>query len=153
MSLAAYLKNLNSAETQWSLYVNPQNIDEYRVGQNCFENGGLSDGWVCVGNLESLSYGFQSTTEAIAQYLEDNKDEIEFNGRKVRVNRDGIMSAYSDGLLADEFQEFLETEAESIKEIWAENEAWEKVEELREYFLPGGEWQQEQAGYEVVYAC
>ena len=122
-ALINYLSNLNTSDSQWGLWVNPENVDEYRVGQFIFENGGLDGGWICAGSLDSLSCGFQSTHDAIKQYLEDNSDEIQYNGRMVKVNRDGIMEAYSNGTLDQQFQEFLESEAEGIKAVWAENEA------------------------------
>lgn len=121
--LLDYLKGLNSAESQWGIWVNPENPqDEYRVGQYCFENGGVKDDWIHIGSLDDLSYGFQSMSEAIESYL-SNLDCVQFKGRKVRVNKKAIVEAWSNGSLDDEFREFLESEAEAVKEVWADCEA------------------------------
>lgn len=143
-SLQNYLKQLNSAETQWGIWVNPENFEEeYRIGQYCFENGGLNDGWVCIGNLEQLSFGFQSTYDAIKQWLENNDGEFEYNGRTVRVDVDAIAEAYGNGNLDEDFNAFLEGEAESIKEEWAKEESEGKISELHEFFAPGGEYEEQ----------
>ena len=123
-TLIDYLTCLNTSDSQWGLWVNPENVDEYRIGQFIFDNGGLDDGWVCVGRLDNLSFGFQHTSGAIKEYLDDNDCELTYKGRTVKVNRDGILEAYSSGNLDQEFQEFLESEAESIMGVWAEEEAW-----------------------------
>lgn len=64
-ALSEYLMGLNTSDSQWGLWVNPENpTEEFRIGQYCFENGGLDDDWVCVGSLDRLSFGFQSESEA-----------------------------------------------------------------------------------------
>lgn len=127
-SLQDYLQQLNSAESQWGIWVNPENpTEEYRIGQYCFENGGMADSWVCVGSLENLSFGFQSTYDAIKQFIEDSDDAVVYNGKVVKVNAKGILEAYSSGLLDEDFQEFLESEAAKIEAIWAEEESWDFV--------------------------
>lgn len=124
-SLASYLQTLNSAESQWGVWVNPSNpTEEYRIGQYCFENGGLDDGWVCIGSLDNLSFGFQSTSDAIKEYLEDNEiSGFEYDGKTIRYNVAALVDAYRSGTLDEAFQEFLESEVESIKAVWAEVEA------------------------------
>ena len=112
------LSNLNSADSQWGIWVNPDNIDDYRVGQFCFENGGLLDNKICIGSLDKLSFGFQSQHDAIAHYLKENH-LLAYKGRKVKVNKEKILQAWSDGYLDEDFSEFLEDEAKSIMEIWA----------------------------------
>lgn len=57
-NLISYLSELNTSDNSWGLYVNPQNIDNYRIGQICFENGGLLDEYVFVDTLDNLSFGF-----------------------------------------------------------------------------------------------
>ena len=126
-TLVNYLKNLNSQETQWGVWVNPENTDEYRVGQFCFENGGLLDDWICIGSLDKLSFGFQSQSDAIKALLTNHKTRykagIEYKGREVRVNLDAIMDAWSNGNLNSEFGSFLEKRAKEIELQWAELEA------------------------------
>ena len=72
-SLAEYLACLNSSENQWGIWVNPCNLDDYRIGQFIFENGGMRDGKVCIGSLDSLSYGCQSESNALKSFFEINR--------------------------------------------------------------------------------
>jgi hypothetical protein len=151
-SLASYLQSLNSAESQWGIWVNPENpTEEHRIGQYCFENGGLDDGWVCIGSLDNLSFGFQSTADAIEEYLESHEDTgIEFNGGLLRYNTKGMVAAWSSGYLDDDFQAFLESEAATIEAEWAECEAEEFVAFKLPDILEAAA--QSQAEYEAVYA-
>lgn len=127
--LQEYLQQLNSAETQWGIWVNPDNpTEEFRTGQFLFENGGLRDGWVCIGNLEELSFGSQSTYDAFEEYLKQNRNVIRYGGRTVKVNPRSLLDAYSSGNLSEGLVEFLEDEASDIEEEWAEVEAENFVE-------------------------
>lgn len=138
-SLVDYLKSLNSAETQWGIWVNPENIDDYRIGQFQFENGGILDDWICIGSLDKLSFGFQSTSEAIAQFIKDNKELLNYKDRPVKVNLKGIIEAYGSGYLDDDFRAYLEEKAEEVERIWSEMEAEDfvsnKVPEIIEQAL------------------
>jgi hypothetical protein len=122
LSLVDYLKNLNSSETQWGVWVNPSNVDEYRVGQFCFENGGILDDWVCIGTLDKLSFGLQSQSEAIASWLKEN-EEFVYKNKKVRINASGLLKAWNLDILDSEFREFLEEKGEEIESEWTESEA------------------------------
>jgi hypothetical protein len=120
MTLVAYLAGLNSTETQWSIFVNPGNPDEY----TCSQWDG-PDGWVKIGSPESLSYGFQSVYEAVKSFLEGCGDSFEFNGRKVRFSLKGLLEAYSERNIAgnDALWGWLESEAADIMAEWSQNEA------------------------------
>ena len=141
MKLATYLSTLNSSDNSQGIWVNPDNIDEYRIGQCQFENGGLLDGWDYIGSLESLSYGFQSETEALESVLEG--DRFYFGGKHVRVNKQGIIDAYFEDNLAAEFAAALHKESEYIMSQWATDAADLKVEELQDYYQ-NGEYEQAQ---------
>ncbi len=145
MKLVEYLAQLNSCEEQWGIWVNPADLDDYRVGQCCFENGGLLDEKVFIGTFDQLSFGFQSTAKAIEQYADDLGGQIRWGDRLIRVDAKALRRAYEEGYLDPHFRAFLESEARDIELTWAENEAENKVEELRQYFAPGGEWEQERA--------
>jgi hypothetical protein len=121
--LVKYLANLNSADSQWGVWVNPENTDEYRIGQFQFENGGILDNWICIGSLDRLSFGYQSQSDAIAQYLQDENSRIKYKDRYISVSIKGIVEAYSNGNLDDKFQAFLEEEACVIQKFWSEMEA------------------------------
>ncbi|MEY2910762.1 MAG: hypothetical protein RLZZ184_71 [Cyanobacteriota bacterium] len=126
MSLQKYLSNLNSADSQWGIWVNPNNINDYRIGQFQFENGGILDGKICIGSLDQLSFGYQSQLDAIKQYLEENQ-LLTFEGKKVKVNQKEILQAWSDGNLDPNFSSFLEEKSQDIMEMWASYEAEEFV--------------------------
>jgi hypothetical protein len=122
-TLIDYLANLNTADNGWSLFVNPENIEEYRIGQDCFENGGLDDEWVKVGSLDNLSFGFQNNLEPVECYLRDCGETLDYKGKKVNFNRKGLLEAYSSGCLDSDFQQFLESEADDIATQWSIDEA------------------------------
>jgi hypothetical protein len=146
MRLVDYLASLNASTDQWGLYVNPTDLDDYRVEQLIFDNGGLLDGKVYVGTLEDLSCGYQCQVDAIKTFLEDNERfgiaEIKYKNKLVRCKTESIIDAWSEDKLDPEFQEFLESEAEEIELEWAKNEAELKVEELQEFFAPGGDYEE-----------
>lgn len=148
-TLFEYLKNLNSSETQWGVWVNPTDLDDYRIGQYCFENGGILDDFVCIGSLHKLSYGFQSHYDALKEYLKENqidfeKASITYKGKEILVSKEGILTAYGNGILDKDFEEFLDNEIEDVCNIWASLEAEAKIDELQEYFAQSGEFWKEQ---------
>jgi len=146
MTLVEYLSQLNTCESQWGLWVNPENLDDYRISQYCFENGGIYDEKVHIGSLESLSYGYQSMTEVMESYL-CGIDFVQYNGRKVKIAHNSILEAYKNDLLDEDFREFLEDSAQDTKDEISLWEAKAKIEELEIYFAPGGEWEKENLVY------
>lgn len=124
--LIKYLSELNSTETQWSIYVDPDNLDNYI----CTQWDG-PDGWVCIGTPYSLSYGFQSTYEAVKAFLEGcgadraAKGEFQWNDRTVRFNLKGLLEAYSERTIRgnDELFDWLEEQAADIQAQWSVDEA------------------------------
>jgi hypothetical protein len=127
MSLQEYLSDLNAADSQWGIWVNPDNINDYRIGQFQFENGGILDEKICIGSLEKLSFGFQSQHDAIKSCLEENKF-LSYKSKKVKVNKKEILQAWSDGTLDPEFSSFLEKMSQPIMQTWAEYEAEEFID-------------------------
>lgn len=99
--LIDYLSTMNSLETQWSIYVDPENLDRYA----CTQHGG-PDGWVCIGTPDSLSYGFVPTGETLDSFL-SGVESLDYEGRTVRFNRKGIISAYHNGTLDCDFENWL----------------------------------------------
>jgi hypothetical protein len=122
MSLQEYLSNLNCADShsQWGIWVNPNNINDYRIGQ--FQNDGILDEKICIGSLDKLSFGYQSQHDAIKQYLEENQ-LLAYKGKKVKVNQKEILQSWSDGNLDADFAKFLEEKSQDIMQTWAECEA------------------------------
>lgn len=139
-ALSRYIQSLNTTETQWGIYVNPHNpLEEYRIGQFCFENGGVSDNWVCIGSLESLSYSLQSEGDQIDDILRYQS----YKGRKTKFDADGIKEAYFENRLDPEFDQWLRDQVEEGCRLNAEYEANAKCEELEEYFAPDGDYWKE----------
>ena len=122
MTLLSYLSQLNSADQNQYIWVNPDDINDYKISQ-----WSLS-GRVNIGSLDNLSFGFQSMTEAIKNWLDNQKIDrkkatFRYHGNKVTVAVRGIMDAYQSEALDKEFKEFLENEALDILSTWAEFEA------------------------------
>lgn len=123
--LIDFLSELNTNDNTWGLYVDPENIDNYRIGQMCFDNGGLVDDYVFIGDLSSLSFGYQSTYECLESYLDSlttknkEKAELSYKGKKVLVNKEAIINLYFEAKLDEDFQNFLEKEINFIYEMWS----------------------------------
>jgi hypothetical protein len=45
------------------------------------------------------------------------------NGRKIKVDTEGVLRAFSDGNLDEKFRSFLEEKAQIFEQTWAECEA------------------------------
>ena len=74
MKLESYLAELNSADETWGVWVDPENPDNYRIGQRCFENGGIKDEFVFIGSLQKLSFGFQDESAIFREVAESEVD-------------------------------------------------------------------------------
>lgn len=120
--LVDYLASLNSCETQWWIYVNPENLDEHICTQ--FDS---PEGWVCIGTPENLSFGFVRTSEVLESYL-IGIEKLDYNGRSVRFNRKGLIEAYSSGYLCGEFENWLLGEIEETRMSIAKDSAENFVE-------------------------
>lgn len=118
MSLQEKLSNLNSSESQWGVWINPRNIDDYSVAPYSSEYGK----YIWIGSLKDLSFGYQSQHDAIKEFLTQTK-EIQYNGRKIKVDTEGVLRAFSDGNLDEKFRSFLEEKAQIFEQTWAECEA------------------------------
>jgi hypothetical protein len=119
--LIEYLSNLDTADSSWGLWVNPNNIEDYRKGQFVFENGGILDDFVCVGDLEALSFGYQSHEDAITEVLRSGL--VEYNKKQVKFNPLAMKEHYLAEELPPSFHECLENKANEIERIWAVMEA------------------------------
>lgn len=109
MSLINFLSALSSTETQLKVYVDPDNVNEYVCSRDRGPNG-----WANLGSLESLSFGNQSSTEAIEVFLE-GETELVFNDRVVHFSPKGLVNAYKKEIGNCEFFEWLEDLAEGTK--------------------------------------
>lgn len=128
--LVQYLSELNTSDTSWGLYLNPDNIDQYRIGQNCFDNGGLLDNYIFIDNLSNLSFGHQSEREALESILDFNtssedrcKATLTYNEKKVVVKKDKLLELYFEDKLDKDFYQFLQNQIHDLMQIWSEWEA------------------------------
>ena len=58
--------------------------------------------------------------EAIEIYLVENENQIFYKGKKVKVNLWGILKAYEENQLEQDFEQFIEEEAEEIIDLYEE---------------------------------
>lgn len=139
-NLISYLSELNTSDNSWGLYVNPQNTDSYRIGQVCFENGGLLDKYIFVDTLDKLSFGFQSTYEILETCLSSNNGigEFTYKGKKSKCDVEAISNAYLEGKLDKNFYAFLEKEINYISNMWSTWEAKNFVDEVLSEILNRG---------------
>ena len=129
-TLVQYLSELNTSDNSWGLYVDPKDINNYRIGQLCFENGGLLDDFIFIGNLYDLSFGHQSDYEALQTIFESNtnfkdkeKSDILYNQKKVIVKKEGLIKAYFENRLDKSFYNYLKTQVDELTEMWSTWEA------------------------------
>lgn len=133
--LISYLSELNTLDSSWGLWVDPSNIDSYRVGQMCFDNGGMLDKYVFVGTLNNLSFGFQSIRDILKSYLFPNLSGIgsfNYKGRESKCNVEMLINAYFQEILHDDFYKFLQEEVYTLYNMWS---IWE-AENFVECVLP-----------------
>lgn len=124
MELREYLLTLQSSDSQQGIWVNPQNINDYRIGQFCFDNGGVYDDFIEIGSFEQLSfpknYGLR---DAIEDFLKDS-------GADLGLDAEDTISAYDDGELEEGIEKFLEEKASEYRRIQAEFECDEYLDLL-----------------------
>lgn len=130
MNLLTYLQQLNSAENQTGVWVDPENIDRFRIGDLQFENGGMLDNWVFVGTLEQLSFGSQSYRDAF-------KEAATAAMEGHRYNEEALFEAWSKGELAPQLQRSISAAIEEIHAEWSAYAANEFVEESLPEILAG----------------
>ena len=137
-NLVDYLSELNAVDNTWGLWVDPNDINNYRIGRFCFENGGLLDNFICIGDLSDLSFGFQSHKEVLETILDSNtyskdstKAELFYNEKKVLVKKESILELFFENsrLLNTDFYTFLEDSICELANIWSTGEAELFVEE------------------------
>jgi hypothetical protein len=125
-TLLQYLETLNSSETSWGLWVDPHNIDDFRVGQFIYENGGmLDDKKICIGNLESLSFGAQSDWCAFNEVVGDIMAPHKYNP-------EGLREAFFDGRV----HKTLAAQIENAIEAYNDVQAYEEASDFVNYQLP-----------------
>jgi hypothetical protein len=115
--LIYYLAELNCSDNTQFVYADPDNLDNFCIGREA------PSGFVGIGDLSNLSFGFQSRLEALTQWLDNADGSFVFKGRTVRYDRDGLINAYFEGLLGDAMFDFLTNWIDSIVSEWSLVEA------------------------------
>lgn len=137
MNLLEYVKNLNSCEDTQGIWVNPENIDDFRIGQLQFENGGILDNFFFVGTLNNCSFGYQSIREGILTLVcgdSDSKHEYGFyhyKGKQVKIHVESLIEAYFEESLDLDFYQALNSDISYILDTWADEEASLFIENLQ----------------------
>lgn len=127
MSLREFLSSLNSSESNYGIWVDPDNFDNYRVGSLLHENGGVLDNFLFIGSLDRLSFGNQSEQEAFWYYLRERLDLV-YERFKSSVFFEHLYKDYLEGNLPN--QEEVESEVQDIMKTWAEEEIDAFLEEV-----------------------
>lgn len=130
MTLHDYLSQLNTSDDSFGVWVSPENIDDYRVGQRSFDNGGLLDDKVYVGSLDDLSFGSQSDTDAFYSFLDIKPSETQptitwrdaTGLRKAKVNPEALHEAWLSSRLGEAMQAALSEGVAAVQETWIDEE-------------------------------
>jgi hypothetical protein len=131
MNLVQFLSKLNSCDRYTGIWVNPSNLDEYRVGMFELKNGGLDDDWICIGSLERLNFREQSVAELMREVLQKNGWSLQkpdvgsffHRGKPIRVSISATTEAFVNRKLDKDFYETLHEEVVKLKEEWSELDA------------------------------
>jgi hypothetical protein len=129
ITLLQYLETLNSSETSWGIWVNPHNVDDFRVGQSCFEKGGMLDDKIYIGNLESLSFGDQSDWCAFNEVIGDIMAPLM---APHKYSKDALREAFFDGKIHETLAAQIENEVQAYNAI----NAYEEASDFVNYQLP-----------------
>jgi hypothetical protein len=115
--LSAYLSELNCSDSTQFLYVDPEDLDRFVIAQVA------PAGFVCIGSLDCLSFGYQNRHDALKQWLANADGSFSFSGQLVHFDIDGLLDAYFDGKLADDMYDYLTERIDEIVTEWSQVEA------------------------------
>jgi hypothetical protein len=128
MTLIDYLASLNTSDSQWTLWVNKTDIDDYEI---VHESTQLDETkYLATKSLDKISFGYQSEYDALKETLENG---VYYNGKVIYYTNDDvekILYEYFDCSLDFDFQSFLEKEVEDLCKQWAYDEASYFIEKL-----------------------
>ncbi|WP_324282642.1 hypothetical protein VKI22_03580 [Cyanobacterium aponinum UTEX 3221] len=106
--LIKYLASLNSTESQVGIWVNPNNLDDFRIGRFCYENGGVLDEKFCIGHLSDLSFGFYYESDILKDLIQTKT--LNFKGKELTEyfeDLDTFINDYLENNLDTDLYEFL----------------------------------------------
>lgn len=124
-NLVLYLSQLNSDSIDYGIWVNAQNVDEFRIGKIGLESGGKKDNFLFIGNLNTLSFGAVSFQDCFFNFFRESRNCLNFKGKKIRINPESVFQLLESGKLDLDFKfEILalverEQKAEALDKAWA----------------------------------
>jgi hypothetical protein len=124
-TLIQFLETLNSSDTSCGVWVNPENVDDFRVGQFIFENGGIKDNWVCIGSLNSLSFGYQYEVDAFNEIIHTVMAPHKFNF-------EGLRAAFFNGEVHETLETQIQEAIDAYNAVQAHEAASHFINELPE---------------------
>lgn len=140
LTLLEFLQQLNTSDSSNVLYVNRDDISDYRIGNNTIQYD--EDTYLRVGPLDELSYGYQSVQDSVLEWIGQQREvkgkryiKLEWRkGWSSLFDKSALQDAYKlwSDLMHPEFREWLEGQAETVREVWAYEEASLKVEEIQD---------------------
>lgn len=138
--LEQYLAGLKSGSNAHGIYVDRNNIDNFRIGSRFFKNGGFPDEFVFAGSLDELSCGYHCESDALMEYLTQNKvgynrSSIIYQGKKTLLSMTGVYDSFVAETLDSKFEGFLRSVILEICFVWAQEEARLRVEAMKDFLL------------------
>jgi hypothetical protein len=129
VSLIEYIVTLDTDVNTLSLYVDPDNVDDYAIGQDYHENGGVDDRMVRADTLSEASFGYQYQRKIFRKYIHSMSESLPpLPETTLLLNP----NESDDRLNVDkEFKEFFNSRIESILNEWALNRATKYVGQLK----------------------
>lgn len=127
-TLRDLLANLNTCENNWSLHINPDDIDDYTISQYEIKNK------INVGKLSDLSCYDSDLSEAISQLL--GMGAITYKGQKLECTPKEIydlVNAFWDGDLEPDLELLLEVKAQALCDQWSYEKADIMIVDIIDY--------------------
>ena len=126
-SLIEYLVKLDTDDNTLSLYVDPDNLDDYAIGQDYLENGGVDDRMVRADTLCQASFGYKYQRKLFHKYLHRMSESLPPLPEETLL----MSVAERDYKLDEEFKQFFNSRIESILHEWALNRVTKYVGQLK----------------------
>lgn len=134
-TLEQFLTELDSPRDDWFVYVDPADINDWRMGYCKFHYGER----IPIGPLSKISFAKQSDEEALLSVLHQKVNRkigwVEYKGRTVLLNVNKVLDLYKAGKLHHEFESFLRHQITTTKTQWARQGASAFVNDVLPYQL------------------
>lgn len=132
-TLTQFLSELDSPREDWYLYIDPNDIDDWRMGYYKFHYGER----IPIGPLSRISFGRQDHHEALLAVLHHQANRptgwLDYKGNTVVVNVAKIVELYGKGKLDYEFESTLQELVKQTMKDWSLRGAQTFVSEVLPY--------------------